>query len=86
MKKLKKSKAENRRSGGRTSVCHTEHALCVNFLLSSSWQQRQIWEAGIHHREETRAEETLRRIPFKRRNYDAGDTLKVVLLRLYRLF
>lgn len=34
--KLKKSKAENRRSGGRRGVCHTEHALCVNFLLSPS--------------------------------------------------
>lgn len=57
---LKKSKAKNRRSGGRRGVCHTEHALCVNFLLSSSWQRRSIWEAGIHHWEETRAETTLR--------------------------
>lgn len=36
MIKLKKSKAENRRSGGRRGVCHTEHALCANFLLSPS--------------------------------------------------
>lgn len=38
------------------------------------------------HREETRAEETLRRNPFKPRNYDTGNTVKVVLLRLCRLF
>lgn len=34
--KPRKSKAESQRRGGKRGVCHTEHALCTNFLLSSS--------------------------------------------------
>lgn len=71
MIKLRKSKAENGGSRGRRrGVCHTEHALCANFLLSSSSQKGLFREAGSHHRlKERRGWIQLRRIHFKLRNY-----------------
>ena len=52
----RRAKQNSRAEGGR-GACHIEHALCANFLLSPSWQQRAIWESGIRQQEETRAEE-----------------------------
>lgn len=76
--KPRKSKAESQRrgggGGGKRGVCHTEHALCTNFLLSSSWQKKSVQRSRCSTRSRGGwTEETLwiqlKRIGWKRRNY-----------------